>query len=66
VDPRTGLDDIERRKILPPSDSISDPSAVHPVASRYTDCAIPAPIGTGIRMVRKIRKKVFTVTTTIM
>jgi hypothetical protein len=27
----------------PPGDSNSEPSAVHPVASRYTDCAIPAP-----------------------
>jgi hypothetical protein len=33
--PRTGLDDVKRRKI-------SDPSAVRPVASHYTDWAIPA------------------------
>jgi hypothetical protein len=30
VNPRAGLD------------SNSDPSVVHPIASRYTDCAIPA------------------------
>jgi hypothetical protein len=41
VDPRTDQDDVERIKILPHSNS--DPSAVLPVASRYTDCAIPAP-----------------------
>jgi hypothetical protein len=81
VDPRSGLDDVERRKILPLpglqlqplgraarsqslyrlrypgssvwttwrressgpyQDSNADPSVVQPVASRYTDCAIPA------------------------
>jgi hypothetical protein len=39
VDPRAGLDDVEKRK-----SSNSDPSVVQPVASRYTDCAIPVPI----------------------
>jgi hypothetical protein len=43
VDPRAVLDaDVERRKISCPYRD-SDPSAVEPVASRYTDCAIPAP-----------------------
>jgi hypothetical protein len=37
VDPRTGLDDVEKRKFLTYRDSNSDPSAVQPVASRYTD-----------------------------
>jgi hypothetical protein len=37
--PRTGLDDVERRKILPPG---TRTRAVHSVASRYTDCAILA------------------------
>jgi hypothetical protein len=43
VGPRAGLDAMDRRKILPPQDSNTDPSVVQPVASRYTDCAIPAP-----------------------
>jgi hypothetical protein len=42
VGPRAGLDDVE--KILAPyRDSNSDPLVVQPVASRYTDYAIPAP-----------------------
>jgi hypothetical protein len=42
VVPRAGLDDVEKRKflILP---SNSDPSAVQPVTSHYTDCAVPVP-----------------------
>jgi hypothetical protein len=42
VGPRTGLDDVEKRKYCPYRDSNSDPLAVQPVASHYTDCAIPA------------------------
>jgi hypothetical protein len=44
VDPRAGLDEIENRKILPLSGLILNPSAVQPVASRYTDRTIPAPV----------------------
>jgi hypothetical protein len=40
--PRTGLDDVKRARILLLQDSNSDPSAVQPVGSRYTDCVIPA------------------------
>jgi hypothetical protein len=41
VGPRAGLDDVEKEKILDPyQESNSDPSAVQPVASCYTDCAI--------------------------
>jgi hypothetical protein len=43
VGPRTGLDDMEKRKFLTVY-SNADPSVVHPVASRYIDCAIPAPL----------------------
>jgi hypothetical protein len=32
VDPRAGLEDVEKRKFL-----TSDPSVVQPVARRYTD-----------------------------
>jgi hypothetical protein len=39
VDPRAGLDDVE--KTLPRLES--DPSVVQAVDSRYTDYAIPAP-----------------------
>jgi hypothetical protein len=41
VDPRTGLDDVERENSWPYRDLNSDPSAIQPVASSYTDCAIP-------------------------
>jgi hypothetical protein len=40
VDPRAGLDDLEKRKIWPYRDSNSNPSVVQPIASRYTDYAI--------------------------
>jgi hypothetical protein len=40
VGPRTGLNDMERRKILP-RDSHSDPSAVQPVASRLHQLRYP-------------------------
>jgi hypothetical protein len=44
VDPRVGLDDLKKRKFLPPQrDSNSDPFVVQPIASRYTDYAIPTP-----------------------
>jgi hypothetical protein len=43
VDPRPGLDDVKMRKFLTYRDSNSDPSVVQPVASRYTDNAIPVP-----------------------
>jgi hypothetical protein len=38
VDPRSGLVDVENRKFL-------TLPVVRPLASRYTDCAIPAPKG---------------------
>jgi hypothetical protein len=37
--PRTCVDDLERS---PYQDSNSDPSAVQPIAIRYTDCSFPA------------------------
>jgi hypothetical protein len=42
VDHRGSLDDVEKIKFEPYRDSNSDPSVVQPVASRYTDYAIPA------------------------
>jgi hypothetical protein len=42
VGPKTGLEDMEKRKSYPYWESNSDPSAVQPIASSYTDCAIPA------------------------
>jgi hypothetical protein len=37
MDPRAGLDDVEKTKFLNLSDSNSDPSVIQPIASRYTD-----------------------------
>jgi hypothetical protein len=39
--PRASLDDVEN---IPYWDSNSNPSVIQPVANRYTNCAIPAPI----------------------
>jgi hypothetical protein len=36
VNPRAGVDDVQKRKFL-------NLPVVQPVVSRYTDCAIPAP-----------------------
>jgi hypothetical protein len=42
--PRAGLDDVEKRKflILSELELEPDPSVVQPVATRYTDYAVPA------------------------
>jgi hypothetical protein len=40
VDPRAGLDDVEKLKFLPHRDLKSDLSVVQPVASRYPGCII--------------------------
>jgi hypothetical protein len=42
VRPRTGVDDMERRKSYPYRHSNSDPSPLELVDSRYTDRVIPA------------------------
>jgi hypothetical protein len=42
VGPRTGLDDMKKRKFLTLSGFELRP-VVQPVASRYTNCTIPAP-----------------------
>jgi hypothetical protein len=39
VDPRAGLDDVEKRKFFTIPGLNSYPSVVQPVASRYTDYA---------------------------
>jgi hypothetical protein len=44
--PRTVLDDVEKWKSRIQRDPNFDPSAMQSVASRYTDCAIPAPTET--------------------
>jgi hypothetical protein len=45
VNPRAGLDDVEKKKFLN-----SDPSVFQPVASRYTDYPIMAPIQMQLRI----------------
>jgi hypothetical protein len=42
VDPRAGLDDLEKRKFLKLPGLELNPSVVQLVARRYTDCNIPA------------------------
>jgi hypothetical protein len=44
VGPRAGLDDMEKRKFLNLQELELRPLCRQPVASRYTDCAIPAHI----------------------
>jgi hypothetical protein len=44
VDPRVGLDDLNKRQFLTLSEfELLTPSVVEPIASRYTDYVIPAP-----------------------
>jgi hypothetical protein len=43
VDSRAGLNNVQKRKFLILLDSNSNPSAVQPIASRYTDYTILAP-----------------------
>jgi hypothetical protein len=44
VDPRAGLDDMEKWKFLSlPGLELTPPPVVQPGARRYTDWAIPAP-----------------------
>jgi hypothetical protein len=50
VDPRAGLDNLERRKFLPPPGLNSDPSVVQPVVSAYTDCAVRSILRNGGRI----------------
>jgi hypothetical protein len=50
VDPRDSLDDLEKENSCPYRDSNSNLSVVQPVASRYTDCAIPAHIYFAIQL----------------
>jgi hypothetical protein len=44
VHTRAGLDDVEKKKSWPYWDSNWDPSVIQPLASRYIDWGIPAPI----------------------
>jgi hypothetical protein len=44
VDPRGGLDDVEKRKYFNLQGLDLRPSVVQPIASRYTDYAIPVHI----------------------
>jgi hypothetical protein len=67
VGSRAGLDDVKKRNSCsPPPDSNSDPSAVQPVASRYTDYAISticikpkAWVSVGPRILKQARWLVF-------
>jgi hypothetical protein len=51
VDLRAGLEDLKKRKFLTlPGLELHDPLVVQPVASRYTDYTIPAPVLVNIPM----------------
>jgi hypothetical protein len=43
VDPRAGLDDVEKRKFFTLPGFKSDPLVIQAIARCYTDYAIPAP-----------------------
>jgi hypothetical protein len=51
VDPRPGLDDVEKRKFLTLPGLELDSSVVQPVVSRYIDYSVPAPIITIIILI---------------
>jgi hypothetical protein len=51
VDPRAGLD--------PHRDLNPDPSVVQPVASRYTDYAIPAPSTLSVHIIKRFPRSFF-------
>jgi hypothetical protein len=65
VRPRTGLDEVEKRKILPlPGLSTAAPVTVQAVASRYADYAIPIKVFSGkhvfvIRFMRSMYEYLF-------
>jgi hypothetical protein len=44
-DPRAGLHNLVKWKVLPYSDSNTDPSVTHPISIRYTHCATATPRG---------------------
>jgi hypothetical protein len=47
LNPEAGLDDVDKRKFLTlPGLELRPPSVAQSVATRYTDCAIPAPAET--------------------
>jgi hypothetical protein len=54
VDTRAGLDDVKRKFLALPGLELPDPSAVQPVASRYTDCAKKAYLNGNQRGPRQI------------
>jgi hypothetical protein len=53
VGPRTGLEDVERKKYCLYLDPKSEPLAIQPLASRYTYCAIPSHKST-YRLIKQI------------
>jgi hypothetical protein len=55
MDPRAGLDDVKKRKFLTLPGLELRPPLVQPVASRYTDYVIPAPIGYFIQIYKEIK-----------
>jgi L-aminopeptidase/D-esterase-like protein len=59
VDPRAGLDDVEKRKIIENTGTRTPtPIVVQPVASSYTDYSIPTPrIIRGHNIIIKIEYK---------
>jgi hypothetical protein len=49
------MDEVEKRNSRSYRDSSSDPSVIQPVASRYTDYAIPGPWEQNVSSIKELQ-----------